>query len=108
MFTCYSGAITRYSYDNAMHTLAKKYLSNGYDSVVAPMWALSTEIIPIWLNAFMMNLNRGCVIIDCVYAANMSVKEVFPVPSAWANMHLFGNPFTRVKIDDKQISASKA
>lgn len=97
MFTCYSGAIARYSYDNAMHTLAKKYLSNGYDSVVAPMWALSTEIIPIWLDAFMTNLNHGCVIIDCVYAANMSVKSCFTVPSAWANMHLFGNPFTRVK-----------
>lgn len=100
MLTCYSGAIARYSYDNAMHTLAKKYLSNGYDSVVAPMWALSTEIIPIWLETFMINLTRGCVIVDCVYAANMSVKSRFPVPSAWANMHLFGNPFTRVVMRD--------
>ena len=33
------GSFTRPDYDNAMHTLIKRYIRVGYSSVIAPMWS---------------------------------------------------------------------
>lgn len=46
LFVCHSGTISRPDYDNAMHTLIKRYIRMGYSSVIAPMWSLNTEILP--------------------------------------------------------------
>ena len=96
LFICYSGTISRSLYDNAMHTLVKKLVLKGYSSIVAPMWSLPTEIIKPWLATFLTAMEKGEYIIDAVYSANMVVKAGFVAPSAWACLHLFGNPFTSV------------
>ena len=96
MFICHSGSISRSVYDNAMHTLVKQLILKGYSSVVAPMWSLPTDIITPWLSVFLESIETGEYIIDAVYKANMRVKQEFVAPSAWACLHLFGNPYTRV------------
>lgn len=101
LFVCHSGSITYQHYDNTMHTIVKRYLRMGYSSVVAPMWSLNTEITKIWLPVFMEIVDAGGYVVDAVFQANMEVKKQLITPSAWACLHLFGNPY--VKIADKPI-----
>lgn len=96
LFICYSGTISRSFYDNAMHTLVKKLILKGYSSIVAPMWSLPVDIITTWLSTFLGAMEQGDYIIDAVFKANMAVKAEFVAPSAWACLHLFGNPYTRI------------
>ena len=84
------------SYDNAMHTLIKRYIRAGYSSVIAPMWSLSTEILPTWLDVFMEGIMNEQFVIDALYKANMAVKEKFTSPEVYACLHLFGNPFLQI------------
>lgn len=60
------------------------------------MWSLPTVIITPWLTVFLESLENGEYIIDAVYKANMKIKKDFVASSAWACLHLFGNPYTRV------------
>lgn len=101
LFTCHSGSITYNNFDNATHTIIKRYLKMGYSSVIAPMWSLNIKILPIWLEEFMQVIENGSYVVDAVYQANMKVKQKFISPAAWACLHLFGNPYT--KIDDRPI-----
>lgn len=101
LFVCHSGSITHQYYDHTMHTIVKRYLQLGYSSVVAPMWSLNTEITKIWLPVFMEIVDAGEYVVDAVFKANMEVKKQFITPSAWACLHLFGNPY--MKIADKPI-----
>ena len=101
LFVCHSGSITRHDYDNAMHTLIKRYIRAGYSSVIAPMWSLSTEILQTWLDVFMEEIMNKQFVIDALYKANMTVKENFTSPEVYACLHLFGNPF--LQIADKPV-----
>ncbi len=96
LFVCHSGSITRPDYDNAMHTLIKRYIRAGYSSIIAPMWPLNTEILPSWLSTFMKELSNGQFIIDATFRANMAVKNEYISPEVYACLHLFGNPFLRI------------
>lgn len=107
MFICHSGSISHSVYDSAMHTMVKRLILKGYSSVVAPMWSLPTDIITPWLNVFLESLEAGEYIIDAVFKANMKVKELFIAPSAWACLHLFGNPYTRVADEPRLIIEMK-
>jgi len=46
-------------------------------------------------------VDAGGYVVDAVFQANMEVKKQFITPSAWACLHLFGNPY--MKIADKPI-----
>lgn len=96
LFVCHSGTISRPDYDNAMHTLIKRYIRMGYSSVIAPMWSLNTEILPTWLEVFMESVHQGDFVIDAVFKANMAVKERYISPVVYACLHLFGNPFLQI------------
>ena len=101
LFVCHSGSIMRHDYDNAMHTLIKRYIRAGYSSLIAPMWSLSTEILQTWLDVFMEEIMNKQFVIDALYKANMAVKEKFTSPEVYACLHLFGNPF--LQIADKPV-----
>lgn len=96
LFVCHSGSISRPDYDNAMHTLIKRYIRMGYSSVIAPMWSLNTEILPTWLEVFMESIQQGEFVIDTLFKANMAVKEKYTSPIVYACLHLFGNPFLQI------------
>lgn len=96
LFVCHSGSAVYEEYDGAVHSMVKKYVRKGYKSVIAPMWSLSTDILPLWLASFMDCFSKGEYIIDAVFHANMAVKQKYIAPSAWACLHLFGNPYVRV------------
>lgn len=96
LFVCHSGSAVYEEYDGAVHSMVKKYVRMGYKSVIAPMWSLSTDILPLWLASFMDCFMSGEYIIDAVFHANMAVKKKYIAPSAWACLHLFGNPYLKV------------
>lgn len=96
LFVCHSGSFNRPDYDNAMHTLIKRYIRGGYSSVIAPMWSLNTEILPTWLDTFMGEIMSKQYVIDALYRANMAVKERYTSPEVYTCLHLFGNPFLQI------------
>lgn len=96
LFVCHSGSITRPEYDNAMHTLIKRYIRLGYSSIIAPMWSLNTEILPLWLTTFMGEVWNGRFVIDALFSANMTIRQEFTSPEVYACLHLFGNPFLQI------------
>lgn len=93
LMVCHSGEMDSSRYDNAVHSLIKKYIRAGYSSIIAPMWALPIEIFSIWMPAFLECLHKGCYVADALFNANMAVKGAYADPTAWACMHLFGNPY---------------
>lgn len=96
LLVCHSGSITHKEYEHVMHTMIKRYIRMGYKSVIAPMWSLATDIIPLWLPVLMERMAAGNYVIDATYEANMAVKRTLYTPEAWACLHLFGNPYVRV------------
>ncbi len=96
LLVCHSGTITQSFQDNAMHTIIKRYIQMGYSSVIAPMWSLATDIIPKWLSTFLKYMEAEDYVVDAVFKANMQVKDEFIAPSAWACLHLFGNPYLQI------------
>lgn len=97
LLVCHAGTMSSGYYDTAVHSIIKRFIRNGYCSVIAPVWSLSTEIVPLWMEVFMNEIvNNKAYIIDAVYRANMAVKEEFTAISAWACMHLYGNPYLQI------------
>ncbi len=95
LFVCYGGLTKMDSYRGQVSSLTTRYLREGYDAVIAPFWPLSTAIPPIWLPIFLNKLKNGSEISKAVWHANITVKEKFDSPNAYACMHLYGNPFFR-------------
>lgn len=96
LFICHSGSTKKYFFKDEIATLINKFLKNGYESVIAPFWQLHIDIPKIWLPTFLESLNSGRSVSKSVFQANLSVYQFFPTPTAWASMHLYGNPFYQI------------
>ena len=92
-FICHSGSYKNEILRNNVISLAKKYILSGYQAVIAPFWALNIKIPSIWLPEFLASINKNLPINIAVFNANKAVSRKFPTPSAWACMHLYGNPY---------------
>jgi len=93
LLVCHSGSEKEFFFRNEIASLIKRYLSNGYEAVVAPFWSLHINIPPLWLPTFLSEIDEGKEVSEAVFAANKSVYNVYPTSAAWTCMHLFGNPF---------------
>jgi hypothetical protein len=91
-FVCYSGSQSTDFFKNSVSSLVKEFIAQGYQSIIAPAWALHVDIPPLWLPVFLESLNSGDLISVAHHKANMAVYDKFPTPAAWACLHLFGNP----------------
>lgn len=91
-FVCYSGSQSTDFFKNSVSSLVKEFIAQGYQSIIAPAWALHVDIPPLWLPVFLESLNSGDSISIAHHKANMAVYKKFPTPAAWACLHLFGNP----------------
>lgn len=96
-FVCYSGSQSTDFFKNSVSSLVKEFIAQGYQSIIAPAWALRVDVPPIWLPAFLESLNNGEPISIAHHKANMAVHEKYPTPAAWACLHLFGNPNVKIK-----------
>ena len=97
LLVCHAGTMQAGNYDTAVHSIIKKFIKKGYCSIVAPAWSLSTEIVPLWLDTFIEEfVNNKIYVVDAVFKANMAIKEAYTAISAWACMHLYGNPYLQV------------
>ncbi|MDI9880923.1 hypothetical protein [Flectobacillus longus] len=96
LLVCHSGSTQEFFFRNEIASLIKRYLTNGYEAVIAPFWALHIDIPPIWLPVFMTLIDEGKEVSEAVYQANKAVYESYPTPAAWASMHLYGNPFFKI------------
>lgn len=92
-FVCHSGSYNNEYFRNNITSIVKTYISLGYKAVVAPFWSLHVEIPKIWLGYFMNSLNEGLTISNALFKANESLCKKYPTPTAWACMHLYGNPY---------------
>jgi len=97
LFVCHGGHIASDFYSRTFQTLAKTLLLAGYETVIASAWSLNINIPGPWANAFLLALAAGLPISRAVQNANAKIKEAYPVESAWAAMHVFGNPHLTVK-----------
>lgn len=95
-FVCYSGSMQTDFYRNDVTSLIKRYISKGYEAIIAPFWALEVTIPGYWLPTFSQSLNEGKTISTAVFEANKKVYERYPTPAAWACLHLYGNPNLRI------------
>lgn len=95
-FVCYSGSMQTEFYRNNVTSLIKRYISEGYEAVIAPFWALEVTIPGYWLPQFMQSLNEGRTVASAVFEANKKVYERYPTPAAWACLHLYGNPNLKI------------
>jgi hypothetical protein len=93
LLVCHSGSATEAFQRFEVASFVKPFLVSGYDAVVAPSWALHIKIPPIWMPVFLESLKFGEDVSTAVYKANLAVHREFPTPSAWACMHLYGNPY---------------
>lgn len=97
LLVCHAGTMQAGNHDTAVHSIIKKFIKKGYCSIVAPAWSLSTEFVPLWLSTFMDEFaNKKEYVIDAVFKANMAVKKAHTAISAWACMHLYGNPYLQI------------
>lgn len=97
LFICNSASISKEIYSQKLNSFTNTILSLGYKAVIAPAWSLFTDISSVWLNSFLKELNSGISVGESVYKANLSVAkngydECYYTPTAWAAMHLYGNP----------------
>ncbi|WP_297101626.1 hypothetical protein [uncultured Draconibacterium sp.] len=96
-FVCHSGSTKSTPFKNSISTIIKEYITKGYLSVIAPFWSLHINIPPIWLSEFLQSIDNGNDISKSVHNANMAVSQKFPTLSAWACMHLYGDPHLKLK-----------
>ena len=96
LIVCHSGSMKTEFFRNSVSSLMKRFLSKGYDSVIAPAWAFDGSISNIWFPEFLSQIDSGSRIDYAVYYANKKVYDRFPTPAAWACLHLFGNPFLKL------------
>lgn len=91
-FVCYSGSMKTEFFRNSITSMVKRFISQGYESVIAPFWALDVTIPRYWLPEFLKEIDEGNTISNAVFLANKKVYERYPTPAAWACLHLYGNP----------------
>lgn len=91
-FVCHSGSYQREIFGNNITSIVKTFIAAGYKAVIAPFWALHVKIPEVWLPVFIDSLNNGNTIDYALFNANKAVYLKYPTPSAWASMHLYGNP----------------
>lgn len=94
-FVCHSGSYSKEYLRNNINSIVKSAIIEGYKAVIAPFWSLHVNIPKIWLSSFIESMNQGNQIVKSVFEANSAVAKKFPTPSAWAAMHLYGNPHLR-------------
>lgn len=92
LFVCHGGHLHPSIYARTLQALTKTLILDGYESVISPAWSLNVVIPGPWLSSFTTALREGLCITLAVQAANLSIKDMYPVESAWGAMHLFGNP----------------
>lgn len=95
LFICHGGHIHPSTYARTLHTLTKTLLLDGYQSVISSAWSLNVVIPGPWLSSFIESVQGGESINRAVQHANAAIKRIYPVESAWAAMHLFGNPHVK-------------
>lgn len=97
-FVCYSGSMKTEFFRNNVSSLIKRFIAQGYESVIAPSWALDVRIPKYWLPEFLNSVDAGLTISKAVFNANKRVSEKYPTASAWACLHLYGNPLLKRKL----------
>lgn len=96
LLVCHSGAMEKDILRQKILSLIRKFLSEGYQAVVAPFWSLHISIPPLWLPKFLTALKDRKTVAEAVFEANNHVYELNKNPGAWACMHLYGSPYIRI------------
>lgn len=98
LWVCHSGSAMKPLFRNETANLVKRFIEQGYEAVIAPAWSLNIKIPPIWLPEFLSKMEQGETVSKAVFGANQKVREIYPTPAAWANLHLYGNPNVSIEL----------
>jgi hypothetical protein len=97
LLVCHSGSMGKDLLRNKILSLVRKFIGGGYQAVVAPFWSLHVSVPPVWLPEFLSSLKAGHTVSQAVFDANSKVYEMNNNPGAWACLHLYGNPYLKIK-----------
>lgn len=95
-FVCHSGSMKSDFFRNSISSMVTRFIAQGYEAVIAPFWVLDVTIPRYWLPEFIKSMDAGLPISEAVFNANKKVEEAYPIPAAWACLHLYGNPDFKV------------
>lgn len=87
LFVCHAGFSANKIFSVDSYSLAKELLEKGAKHVIAPAWPLNIKLTGPWAKTFLDSLSGGETVSRSCFAANMKLKELFMVESAWAAMH---------------------
>ncbi len=97
MLICHSGSNYKSFMSNKVDSLAKLFLEEKFETVIAPFWALNSDIISLWLDTFLMHLNEGTDVLNAHKHGCIQLKENYPSPYLYSCLHLYGNPYLKMK-----------
>lgn len=104
LFICHSGSMNEDLFSNKIQSLIYELIQYGYESVIAPFWALDATIPSFWLKFFLEEFKDGSTVSKSVFKANNALAEYqseisdsFFVPEGRLAMHLYGNPNITLK-----------
>lgn len=92
LFICHSGSMNKEILAYSTISLIKHFLTKNYSSIIAPFWALHIDIVPLWLENFLNELNTGAYVSDAFQKANHIIYEKYKRPGLGSCLHLYGNP----------------
>lgn len=101
LLVCHSGHTRRSVYGHQTHSLVRAFLDMGYKSVIAPFWSLHIDVANNWLNSFLDAVTAGETVSQSLFVATRDVYTEYPTPSAWACLHLYGNPRLQYIVKDQ-------
>lgn len=87
LFVCHSGFSSNMLFGIDSFSLAKELIDRGARHVIAPSWPLNIKLTGPWAKAFLDRITDGYSVSKSCYFANMELKNIFKIESAWAAMH---------------------
>lgn len=97
LFVCSGGRADQHPSANTTVGLAKQLLDNGCSCVIASPWPLDAGVACHWLPIFLSESERGALVIDANFEANLSVTRAFGTdPAKSLAMNVFGNPLMKI------------
>lgn len=102
LFVCHSGTAESPLFKNEITSLIKRFIAKGYQNIVASSWSLDVSVPKHWFPVFLSELKAGRRISEAAFAGNKAVYDEIPDPSAWACLHLYGNPNLTVMVSEPE------
>lgn len=87
LFICHAGFSSNMLFYNDSLSIAKELIFCGARHVIAPAWPLNIKLTGPWIKTFINQIKAGKSVRKSCFLANMELKKLFKIESAWSVMH---------------------